>query len=261
MSVVQKRDRRILKQIDIPPEIREAFEDFLDGVTSTFASLADQLVAAVEGGDIKPEQPATVRAQVEDVVQDFREDVVLVFENGTETGANAGVDLAKRRHPIEVSFDLVPQDVLDEFEDWSEEAVDNSLNTLTRDVTNLIRGAQEEGLSIPDIAAEVREMTDDRYVAENPWKSEQIARTGTISSSNAGSHAAYQDADSVGEKTWLATDDSRTRHAHREADGQTVGIDEQFTVMGEDLRFPGDPTGRLRNIINCRCTVIPEVNT
>lgn len=261
MSFAQQRERRILKQIDIPPEIQQAFDWFLNNLTDAFQPVRDSLVAALEDGDINPAEETTIRAQVRQIVRGFRSDVVVVFTDGTERGANAGAELARRRYPIEISWDRPPQRVLDEFSEWSETAVDESLDTLTRDVADLIRGAQREGLSIPDIAAEVRQMTDDRYVSGNPWKSEQIARTGTISSSNAGRHAAYEDAESVGEKTWLATDDSRTRHAHREADGQTVGIDESFTVMGEDLRYPGDPTGSMKNIINCRCTVLPEIDT
>lgn len=57
-------------------------------------------------------------------------------------------------------------------------------------------------------------------------------------------------------KTWVATLDDRTREAHAEADGQTVGLDEPFNVDGEDLEYPGDDAGDIANTINCRCSVI-----
>lgn len=51
-----------------------------------------------------------------------------------------------------------------------------------------------------------------------------------------------------------STDDSRTRHTHRDAEGQRVPIGEAFTVGGFSLRFPGDPSGPPQEIIQCRCT-------
>lgn len=63
------------------------------------------------------------------------------------------------------------------------------------------------------------------------------------------------------QKRWLATEDERTRLAHIQADGQTVGLNEVFDVGGEGLQFPGDPMGRPDNVINCRCTmsyIFPE---
>lgn len=54
-------------------------------------------------------------------------------------------------------------------------------------------------------------------------------------------------------KTWDAKEDSRTRPAHKRADGQTVMIYQPFIVDREPLMMPGDPGGRPDNVINCRC--------
>jgi hypothetical protein len=54
-------------------------------------------------------------------------------------------------------------------------------------------------------------------------------------------------------KAWQATNDTRTRHTHHEADGQTVMVTEPFIVGGAPLAFPGDPTGPPQEVINCRC--------
>ncbi len=55
-------------------------------------------------------------------------------------------------------------------------------------------------------------------------------------------------------KVWLSTPDGRTRADHRDADGQEVGIDEMFDVGGEELAYPGDPSGSASNVCQCRCT-------
>lgn len=53
-------------------------------------------------------------------------------------------------------------------------------------------------------------------------------------------------------KVWLASF-VNTRDAHIDADGQEVGIDENFIVDGEELEYPGDPSGSAENKINCQC--------
>lgn len=60
-------------------------------------------------------------------------------------------------------------------------------------------------------------------------------------------------------RTWLSAVDSRTRHSHAMADGQTVKLDKPYEVNGEKLMYPGDPAGSPENIINCRCTELENV--
>ena len=60
-------------------------------------------------------------------------------------------------------------------------------------------------------------------------------------------------------KTWVAVMDDSTREAHADVDGETVSIEESFSVDGEDLEYPGDDSGSPGNTINCRCTIIYNV--
>ncbi len=87
-------------------------------------------------------------------------------------------------------------------------------------------------------------------------RAQMIARTETHIASQVGSNAA---ADATGlqlDKEWGATEDARTRLAHSIADGQKVDKNAYFIVGGEHMRFPGDPNGSARNVINCRCVVL-----
>jgi uncharacterized protein with gpF-like domain len=77
-----------------------------------------------------------------------------------------------------------------------------------------------------------------------------------MSSVNAGQFEVYK-GEGVTKKQFLATQDDRTRDSHAIADGQIVGIDEPFNVGGEELQYPGDPSGSADNLCNCRCTVLP----
>lgn len=90
------------------------------------------------------------------------------------------------------------------------------------------------------------------------YRLDNIARTESMRAANAGSHAVFKDW-GVSHKEWVATPDNRTRDAHRAADGQVVGIDDPFVVMGERLMYPGDPQGSPANFCQCRCTVAPVI--
>ena len=58
-------------------------------------------------------------------------------------------------------------------------------------------------------------------------------------------------------KNWNADLDSKTRMAHAEADFtykySPIPVGGLFSVGGEDLKYPRDPNGSARNVINCRC--------
>lgn len=53
-------------------------------------------------------------------------------------------------------------------------------------------------------------------------------------------------------KRWNATLDSRTRDSHWSVHLQVRELDETFS---NGLRFPGDPSGRPEEVINCRCAL------
>ena len=60
-------------------------------------------------------------------------------------------------------------------------------------------------------------------------------------------------------KRWLAVMDGKERIWHRAANGQTVRMTESFQVGGESMKRPGE--GSARNVINCRCRIIPIPDT
>lgn len=125
----------------------------------------------------------------------------------------------------------------------------------TRDrVRTVLVNGVDSGATITDIAEQIEHVFD---VAEGS-RSVTIARTEVARASNFGTLEGYRQVD-VAEKEWLATQDSVTRDTHLDADGQVVGIDEEFEVGDATCQFPGD-TGDPEEDINCRCGVLPVVN-
>lgn len=63
-------------------------------------------------------------------------------------------------------------------------------------------------------------------------------------------------------KKWGTAQDERVRSAHAVAQGQIVDVSKKFSVGGEMLNLPSDPSASAGNRINCRCytTFIPKAN-
>lgn len=115
-----------------------------------------------------------------------------------------------------------------------------------------------QGESVPHMAQRVA-----RTMGETNRKATtRYVRTAATGAQNAGRVDSYKRAEKMGielEQEWLATLDNRTRHEHRELDGQHVPVGKPFEVDDEEIRFPGDPTAPGYLIWNCRCTLVPRL--
>lgn len=132
--------------------------------------------------------------------------------------------------------------------------------TTWNDLINIFQEAEAAGEGIPKIQERLSAYYGDR---KSDWQTERIARTTMTGASNAGTLQAWNQAEDDGvqlEKEWVsALQPDRSRESHMEAHGQRVGIHETFVVDGENLDYPGDPTGKPGNIINCLCGMIGVV--
>ena len=172
------------------------------------------------------------------------------------TLAEAGRD-AMNDLNIGVSFDVSEPQVLNYMRDRENKikgVVEKTFDDLKRDISDGI----DAGESIDKIAARVQErmgpIADGRATA--------IARTEVVGASNGGKLLAWKQSNVVTRKTWLAStshmgadDPHPVRDAHVELHGQEVGIDEPFTVDGEEAQAPGQ-FGVAELDIQCRCTML-----
>lgn len=128
-------------------------------------------------------------------------------------------------------------------------------------VRNIVRAGVEEGLGIPVIKRNIESAWED--IAKG--RAERIARTEIVGASNAGGLQGARDIEADANldlrKIWLASIDSRTRDQHRtEHRQERPRLDEPFIMdNGDRMQYPGDPNGSAENVVNCRCTVIYEV--
>ncbi len=110
--------------------------------------------------------------------------------------------------------------------------------------------AYENGLNVRDTSALIQQ----KIAGAAPAQAEMLARTDLNSLSNGSSHAAAQLAQ-MGYKTWLSALLPTTRPEHAEAHGQTVSLNDTFSVGGEDADYPGDPALSDAMSCGCVCTV------
>jgi SPP1 gp7 family putative phage head morphogenesis protein len=132
---------------------------------------------------------------------------------------------------------------------------DNQLRDVADEVHTEIQRALEEGLTAGEgrdkLSARIRTV----FNGVSKERADRIAQTETAAAYGTGRQSAMESA-GVEFKQWLTSGNDNVRPAHREANGQTVRTDEAFTVDGEDLMHPGDPSGSPGNIINCHCVSI-----
>lgn len=131
--------------------------------------------------------------------------------------------------------------------------------TMRQDITNTLDKAVENGWSIDRTVEELKR--SDLIEA----RARTIARTEIIRAANVGHSVAAKSLPYEVDKKWIAANDHRTRHSHRDINGHTTGEDDTFKVeifegknfVGYDeMLFPGDPNAHPANTINCRCRVI-----
>jgi Phage Mu protein F like protein len=153
------------------------------------------------------------------------------------------------------AFDDLDGAIAEYMAEHTAEAVVGISESLREVIANAIRQGQEENLSVEELA---RLIVDTTAGEIGLARARRIARTETHAAAMYGQQLAAQASPLQFNKTWLATEDSRTRADHAEANGQTVALDEPFVVGDVEMAYPGDPTAPAGQIINCRCVALYE---
>ena len=243
--------RRLTEKRRWPAEVQSAIDDFQAEFGALAGRQKERLADAIIARDIT--ETGDIAAAVRRLVGENEEEFRVVFAEGARNGADAGRRMASRRFGLDIDFEQVPQQTLDELDDFVDDATPSILDNLADGSADRIGGWFEEGLARDDVADRIRDELDDEL---GEAAAETHARTIVQGASERGNHSAIQESSAVGER-WRATSDGRTRDTHVEAEGQIVPVGGTFEVGGANLVHPGDPGGPIEEIANCRCTTIP----
>jgi hypothetical protein len=130
------------------------------------------------------------------------------------------------------------------------------ISETTRDILNrVLINAQRDGLGFDDIVKQL-ESTE-----LSKKRARLIARTETVTAANSGAVLAANESGILLKKIWIATQDARTRHDHRQVNKEPIEMEAAFKVGAYQMSQPGvrkQPNGLAvppKEVCNCRCTV------
>ena len=129
--------------------------------------------------------------------------------------------------------------------------------TLIDAIVAVIAKGYEDNISVADITRNLQ-----NKFGWYKYQALRIARTETTTATNFATVVAAQNSDFVLEKTWISVQDNRTRrppksvYDHLDMNGVKVGLNQPFFTSGEEIMYPGDPSAKAGNVINCRCKVV-----
>lgn len=124
---------------------------------------------------------------------------------------------------------------------------------LQKKIASEISRGFSTGASYSDIARNVASYTG---ISKNNAK--RIVRTEGHRITETAAHHAQQKAKDRGAdvvKIWDAALDAKTRDSHVKVDGEIRDVNKKFS---NGLMFPGDPSGKAAEVINCRCRARTE---
>ncbi|MDT2737656.1 ADP-ribosyltransferase [Enterococcus pseudoavium] len=130
-------------------------------------------------------------------------------------------------------------------------------NELAKNVTNNIINGLFAGDSYAKIAKQVSNATEATYKQALRIVVTEGGRTSSVTQQQSSEKAKSLGVDM--QKRWLSTLDKKTRHDHRELDGQTVDIEDDFHVNGHKAKQPR-MFGIAKEDVRCRCTSINIVD-
>lgn len=129
--------------------------------------------------------------------------------------------------------------------------------TTRRIINRIILNSELEGFGVAETASRIIEQTKPSFTRA---RASLIARTETHQAASFANQSIAESFNLPMKKRWISTNDNRTRNHHRNMNGVTVDLDEDFKVEYKGQIYPmqhaGDPRGGPANIINCRCVIL-----
>jgi len=143
------------------------------------------------------------------------------------------------------------------FAAWAENHVGEQIVKITDTTKSHVKKAVEKWQTTGEPISKLADDVESLYEGFAGYRADAIAITEVHAAS---SFSSLEGAKATGipklRKEWIFTNDKRTRDEHKlSGDEAIVGIDDTFSVGGEQLEAPGDPKGSPENVIRCRCTM------
>jgi SPP1 gp7 family putative phage head morphogenesis protein len=188
--------------------------------------------------------------ELEEFLQE-RRDLTLQTVSIYERGIRLGFDSVNIELGLGIGFNINSPEIL-QFLTEKPIKIGRVVNTVRNQIRmELIAGATANE-TIEQIATRIKKL-----ITGAMHRAMTIAQTEIGSAMNYSRSLQLRDSGFM-KKKWFTAMDERVRISHRQMHGQSIDVNGVWIVDGASLRFPGDPAGPAREIINCRCIEIAD---
>ena len=258
VALERKANGRVIyprKEIVEQQRLRNSYEKRLNQrLVLTFRNIGNQVGRDIENGQRVPLSLERIESQIGNVLTDHYRAVFLEFAERTQKL------IIKIRRKEESDYERYVQQYLYSVGGTK---ITQISETTRANLMKIITKGQIDGLGQNPIANQIRDYSNGSFTK---YRARMIARTETHQASVFANHRVSRDQEIPDmQKRWISTNDNRTRLHHRQLNGVTLGMEEDFVfVVGINqyrMSHPADPRGGAINNINCRCVlayVIPE---
>jgi len=242
------------KELIEQTRIRSRLESkFYTKLLKIFILIGDKVSDDILQGQINPKSLERIEPLIGDeLIKHYRE-VMQIF---TERSLSLFTNLKRRQR----TFEEYVQSYIREVGGMK---ITSISNTSRNQIMKIIKKGAEEGDNARKIARDVQLFSNSPISRQ---RANMIARTETHQASVYANHQVSIDQEVPEmQKRWISTNDDRTRSHHRQLNGKTVNMSEDFIfnvgLAEYRMSHPADPRGGAINNINCRCVlayVVPE---
>lgn len=273
-EVVLKRLKSVYNQAakDVNAKIEQLQLD-IDGLTelwTDFEGSAEekaQLQSRIQSKIYQKQYQTAIQRQIDDVLKNLQNNAYKTIseyldECYTDGYIGAFFDLHGQGIPLIMPLDQEAMVRAVQLDSKISEGLYNHLgenyNMLKKHITAQVSRGLANGFTFAQVAQQLTFKMSGTY--NNPGGAlayaMRIARTEGHRIQVQGAMDACYKAKDMGAdvvKQWDATLDGRTRASHARVDGEIKELDEKFS---NGLMFPGDPSGKAAEVINCRCALL-----
>ena len=247
-------EKAILKKLE------RNYEDALEEVNSKIAMLLGRQDADMQHVIYQVEYQKSLKKQIEAILETLHSNefdtVSEYLANSYEEGfIGTMYSIHEQGIPLILPIDQEQIVAAIQHETNLKEDLYTAMGHDIKDLQKKIAGEISRGISSNQMYSEIaRNIASWAMIPKN--NAMRIARTEghriqCKASMDACNKAKSKGADIV--KQWDASLDSRTRDSHVKVDGEIREADEKFS---NGLMYPGDPSGKAGEVINCRCALL-----
>lgn len=253
-QVFLDHEKAVLKRLE------EVYQDALDEINSKIESLLARQDADMAHVIYQVQYQKALKDQVSAILEQLHNNEFETLSEYLAQSYEDGFlgtmyDLQGQGIPLVIPIDQEQIVAAIQHETKLSENLYTALGRDTKDLSKKIAGEISRGISGGMMYSEIaRNIAAYGRIPKN--NAMRIARTEahriqTKAAMDAQWKAKGKGADVV--KQWDSSMDARTRDSHARVDGEIRELDEKFS---NGLLYPGDPSGKAAEVVNCRCALL-----